>query len=56
MPEFSAQELDGAYEVAREIKQRLKALVEDANRLTAAQRESKVWVIGGEKLRADVGA
>ena len=56
VPEFSAQELDGADRVARSVKQRLKALVEDANRLTAAQRESKVWVIGGEKLRADVGA
>jgi len=43
VPEFSAQELDGAYEVAREIKQRLKALVEDPNRLTLAQRTSKVW-------------
>ena len=42
VPEFSPKELDGAYEVAREIKQRLKDLV-DSNRLTAAQKDSKVW-------------
>jgi hypothetical protein len=42
VPEFSPKELDGAYEVAREIKQRLKDLVK-SNRLTAAQKDSKVW-------------
>ena len=42
VPEFSPKELDGAYAVAMEIKQRLKDLVE-SNRLTAAQKDSKVW-------------
>ena len=42
VPEFSAQELDGAELVANKMRERLKALV-TSNRLTAAQKDSKVW-------------